>query len=86
LKGAGMNALTEFGKNIYTNVHQTFGTTCGDPVTSYQKGAMLVMGIVVDFKSHFDKTTFESKRSGKLTGFGSAAQHILVVLLSTSRR
>jgi hypothetical protein len=57
LKGGGMNALTQFGKDIYTDVHKTFGLTCGDPITSYQVGALLVVRIIVDFKSHFDKKT-----------------------------
>jgi hypothetical protein len=61
----------------YKDNHEYFGITCGSHyVSSYKVGAVLIMGINVGFKSHYDKETFESKVSGGWGDIFSASHQI----------
>jgi len=57
--GNGTDALTENGLDIYNNDYQNFGLKCGDNyVTSYKEGSLLLMSIVIEFKTTHDKNVF----------------------------
>lgn len=63
LDGFGLTALTDLGRVFYNNGNNSyFGLACGDQYFSaYKQGAMLIMSINVEFKSHYEKTQFEAK-------------------------
>lgn len=69
LAGYGLQALNSFGQEAYNNGNNPyFGLLCGDNyLTSFDQGAMLIMGINIEFDSHQAKQQFSAAASG---GFG----------------
>ena len=62
--GKKSEALTIEGCSIYSLAHNSFCLECGDKyVTKYKKGKILLLSIVADFSSPFDKGRFEQLSS-----------------------
>ncbi|MEQ9115369.1 MAG: hypothetical protein RLN62_01060 [Rickettsiales bacterium] len=62
LSGYGEGALTSHGKGFYQNGNNPyFGLVCGDHfLASYEQGALLLMGINLEFSSKFEKDIFNA--------------------------
>jgi len=59
--GNGTDALTEHGLDIYHNDYRNFGLKCGDNyITTYKEGSLLLMSIVIEFRTKHDKNVFLS--------------------------
>ena len=78
LAGFGVDALTESGKSFYNNGNNTyFGLTCGDHyISSYNEGAMLLMGINIQFSSHYEKEQFTASAGTEFGNIFSACGEI----------
>lgn len=78
LKGTGIaGALNLSGRNIYITDKNFFGLLCGDEyISSYQQGAVLVMGLNLSFASHMEKSNFEAKVGASFGNIFSAATQV----------
>ena len=58
----GLDALTNLGRYFYTSEynHPNFGRMCGDNyISRYTKGAMLLLGLVINFDSKVEMNNFK---------------------------
>ncbi|XP_051168963.1 uncharacterized protein LOC127286546 isoform X2 [Leptopilina boulardi] len=78
LAGYGDKALTESGKGFYNDgKNPYFGLLCGDHyITSYQQGALLIMGLNIKFSNSQEKKEFEAKVGTAFGNIVSAAEKI----------
>lgn len=63
----GLDALSPLGQNLYTSdLHKSnFGVLCGDNyISSYTQGAMLLLGLVINFDSQVDMDNFKKDGPG----------------------
>ena len=74
----GLDALTATGKSFYNNgTNPYFGLVCGDQyITSYDAGAMLLMGINIDFSSKYQKEQFNAHIGASFGNIFSAAGEV----------
>lgn len=84
-KGFGQEALNKFGENAYQNgTNPYFGLMCGDNfVSSYEVGALLTLGINIEFKSTREKTKFEAIAGGSFADIVSASSKIEKIINET---
>lgn len=69
IEGFGEAILNQQGKKIYKEAYPFFGILCGDEyLSAYQQGAMLVLGININFSNFIEKETFLASVEG---GFGN---------------
>lgn len=77
LNGTGENILTPHGIDIYKNANRYFNILCGDDfISSFQQGAMLLMGINIRFTSHLDKKQFNASARASFGNIIDAATQI----------
>jgi hypothetical protein len=78
LAGFGVNALTESGQGFYDNGNNPyFGLICGDQyITSYDEGAMLLMGVNIQFSSNYEKEQFTAHAGASFGDIFSASGDI----------
>ena len=78
IKGQGIGALNSQGKLAYNdgkNIY--FGLACGDNyLDSYKKGALLTIGLNINFASSEEKKQFETKIKGNFGSIVSASTTI----------
>jgi len=69
VNGTGMDALTIKGQEFYNSSAQ-FGIECGENyITSYKEGSLLLMGVVIEFETMYDKNLFKSITDAAKTNF-----------------
>ncbi len=74
--GAGEEMLNSAGKSYY-QADPYFGIICGDyVVTSYQLGAMLLMGLNLNFESEYEKEKFTSSTGASFGDIFSASSSV----------
>ena len=61
----GINALNEIGQEVYNAGPQQFRDVCGDKlIQQAHLGATLIVAMMIDFSSSYDKQTFDSHAGG----------------------
>ena len=59
INGQGIDTLTPYYQNVYTNNHSMFGIECGDNyVSQYKEGMFIMYGLNLHFESPVDKQNF----------------------------
>lgn len=78
LAGYGMGILNQNGQNIYNNGQNPyFGIICGDQyISSYDQGAMLIMGLNIELSSSFAKQEFNGAVKSAFGNIFSAATQV----------
>jgi hypothetical protein len=79
LAGVELDALNDFGKSMYSNnaTYPYFGIFCGDQyISAYDEGAMLLMGINIQFSSKYEKTQFDLHAEASFGDIFSASGQI----------
>lgn len=82
LLGYGKNALTKFGQSAYSDgKNPYFGLLCGDNIIdSYQEGALLTLGINLQFKSSYSKAQFKAIAGASFADIFSASVEIQKII------
>lgn len=78
LAGGGIDAIKESWQGFYNEgTNPYFGLGCGDNyISSYKEGALLIMGININFVSHLDKEQFTASEGISFGDLISASAHI----------
>lgn len=78
IAGFGLEALSVSGKSIYDNGNNPyFGLICGDQyLASYGQGAMLLMGMNIEFSSSYEKEEFNAHAQASFGDIFSASGSI----------
>lgn len=76
--GFGEDALNDMGKGAYQGgKNQYFGLLCGNQVvSSYKRGASLVVSLNISFSSTYQKNQWGAKAGGKFGDLFSASVDI----------
>ncbi len=82
LLGYGKDALNKFGQSAYNDgKNPYFGLLCGDNIIdSYQEGALLALGINLQFKSSYGKAQFKAIAGASFADIFSASAEIQKVI------